>query len=385
MTARIRFFNGKMPDSKSMRKIIHIDMDAFFASVEQRENPSLRGKPVAVGYDGNRSVVCTASYEARTYGVRSAMPMAKAKQLCPHLIVVPCNFALYREVSSQVHQIFLEYTSLVEPISIDEAFLDVTVNIPGIALAQTIAREIKRKIWERTSLTASAGISYNKFLAKIASDYKKPNGLFTVHPQRALDFISALPIEDFWGVGPKTAEKMHSLGISNGLQLRNQSLDFLTAHFGKQGAVYYEFARGIDNRPVVTERVRKSVGCEETYLNDIYKPLDIAEALQSLVIDLRTRLRKAQFRGRTFTLKVKFYDFGQITRSISADDFFDTSESSLMQAARSLLDGIDYGKDRPIRLLGLSISNPDLHTPEPTAPDPYPTIRDLDTYAEFIV
>ncbi len=368
-----------------MRKILHIDMDAFFASVEQRENPSLQGKPVAVGYDGNRSVVCTASYEARPYGVRSAMPMVKAKQLCPHLVVVPCHFALYKEVSAQVHQIFREYTDLVEPISIDEAFLDVTVNKPGIELAQTIAREIKQKIWERTGLTASAGISFNKFLAKIASDYRKPNGLFTVHPSRALDFISSLPIEDFWGVGPKTAEKMHSLGIYTGLQLRSQSLEFLSTHFGKQGAVYYEFARGIDNRPVVTERVRKSVGCEETYLTDIYRPLDIAEALQSLVIDLRGRLRKAEFRGRTFTLKVKFFDFSQITRSISADEYFDTSEASLMQAARSLLESTDYSEERPIRLLGLSISNPDQHETSPSSPAPIPTIRDLDTYSEFIV
>lgn len=360
-------------------------MDAFFASVEQRENPSLKGQPIAVGYDGNRSVVCTASYEARKFGVRSAMPMLRAKQLCPHLIVVPCNFGLYKDVSHRVHEIFMEYTDLVEPISIDEAFLDVTVNKPGIELAQTIAREIKEKIWQRTSLTASAGISYNKFLAKIASDYNKPNGLYTVHPQRALDFISSLPIEDFWGVGPKTAEKMHTLGIRTGLDLRRQSLDFLMAHFGKQGAVYYDFARGIDNRPVVKERVRKSVGCEETYLHDIYRPLEIAEALQSLVIDLRTRLRKAQFQGRTFTVKVKYFDFEQITRSVSADDFFDTSEPSLMRAARSILSSIEYGKDRPIRLLGLSISNPDLHITDQADIAPFPTFRDLDDYAEIMV
>ncbi|MCM1451492.1 MAG: DNA polymerase IV [Clostridium sp.] len=368
-----------------MRKIIHIDMDAFFAAVEQRENPSLRGKPIAVGYDGSRSVVCTASYEARPYGVHSAMPMAKAKKLCPQLIVVPCHFALYKEISRQVHEIFLEYTDLVEPISIDEAFLDVTENKPGIALAQDIAREIKRKIWERTGLTASAGISYNKFLAKIASDYRKPNGMFTVHPQRALDFIAALPIEDFWGVGPKTAEKMHALGISTGLQLRRKSLEYLLQFFGKQGAVYYDFARGVDNRPVVTERVRKSVGCEETYLTDIYKPLDIEEALQSLVIDLRVRLQKAQFQGRTFTVKVKFYDFEQITRSVSAEEFIDTSEAALMAMSRAILDGVEYNKERPIRLLGLSVSNPELHTASQAEINPYPTIRDLDDYAEFIV
>lgn len=369
-----------------MRKIIHVDMDAFFASVEQRENPSLKGKPIAVGHDGGRGVVCAASYEARPFGVRSAMPMAKAKQLCPQLTVVPCHFSLYKDVSRQVHEIFLEYTDLVEPISIDEAFLDVTVNKPGIDLAQTIAMEIKRKIWERTGLTASAGVSYNKFLAKIASDYRKPNGLCTVHPSKALDFIAGLKIEDFWGVGPKTAEKMHALGISNGLELRQQSLEFLLSHFGKQGAVYYEFARGIDNRPVVVERVRKSVGCEETYLTDIYKPSDIYDAIQGLVIDLRSRIKKSQFQGRTLTVKVKFFDFTQITRSISAEDYIDTSESSLLKAAKTILDGVDYSKDKPIRLLGLSVSNPDLHPAvDHIDPNPNPTIRDLDTYSEFIV
>lgn len=371
-----------------MRKIIHIDMDAFFASVEQRENPELRGKPIAVGYDGNRSVVCTASYEARPFGVRSAMPMTKAKHLCPNLIVVPCNFQLYREVSRQVHEIFHEYTDLVEPISIDEAFLDVTINKPGIELAQQIAREIKDKIWQRTQLTASAGVSYNKFLAKIASDYNKPNGMCTVHPARALDFIASLPIEDFWGVGPKTAERMHALGISTGLQLRQQSLDFLTHHFGKQGRVYYDFSRGIDERPVICDRIRKSVGCEETYLKDIYKRIDISDALQSLAIDLRARLRKSQFQGRTFTLKVKFFDFSQVTRSLSVDGYFDVSEKSLLQAAWQLLEDVEYSQERPIRLLGLSISNPDiLHEPHEEAPeDPIaPTIRDLDTYAEFEV
>ena len=237
-----------------MRKIIHIDMDAFFASVEQRDNPGLRGKPIAVGFDGPRGVVSTASYEARPFGVHSAMSIAMAKRRCPHLIIVKPHFEQYKAVSHQVDEIFHEYTDLVEPISIDEAFLDVTENKKGIDLAVDIAREIKQKIRERTSLTASAGISYNKFLAKIASDYRKPDGICTVHPDRALDFIAHLPVEDFWGVGPKTAERMHKMGIFNGEQLRSVSLHHLKEVFGKAGGIYYNFARGIDDRPVVTER-----------------------------------------------------------------------------------------------------------------------------------
>ena len=241
----------------NIRKIIHIDMDAFFAAVEQRDNPELRGKPIAVGFDGPRGVVSTASYEARRYGVRSAMSMAKAKQLCKELIIVPCRHEVYKEVSRQIHAIFQRYTDLIEPLSIDEAFLDVTCNKPKILLAQDIAREIKEAIRQETELTASAGVSYNKFLAKIASDYRKPDGLFTIHPDRALDFIATLPIEDFWGVGPKTRETMHRMGIFNGEQLRQCSLKHLTEVFGKAGPTFYNFARGIDERPVENVRIRK--------------------------------------------------------------------------------------------------------------------------------
>ena len=224
------------------RKIIHIDMDAFYASVEQRDNPDLRGKPIAVGHAEERGVVAAASYEARRFGVRSAMSSQKARRLCPQLIFVHGRMEVYKEVSRQIHEIFHEYTDVIEPISLDEAFLDVTENKPGISLAVDIAKEIKQKIRERLHLVASAGVSYNKFLAKIASDYRKPDGLCTIHPDQALDFIARLPIESFWGVGPVTAKRMHALGIHNGVQLRACTLDFLVREFGKVGAVYYDFA-----------------------------------------------------------------------------------------------------------------------------------------------
>ena len=253
-----------------MRKIIHIDMDAFFASVEQRDNPGLRGKPIAVGFDGPRGVVSTASYEARPFGVHSAMPMAQARRRCPHLVVVPCHFDRYKAVSRQIHAVFHEYTDLVEPISLDEAFLDVTENKKGMDLAVDIAREIKQKILDRTSLTASAGISYNKLLAKISSDMRKPDGLFTVHPDRALGFVGSLPVEKLWGVGPKTAKRMHDMGVFTGEQLRQVSRRHLVQVFGKMGNIYYVFSGGIDNRPVVAVHERKSVGCERTFLEDLH-------------------------------------------------------------------------------------------------------------------
>lgn len=337
-----------------MRKIIHIDMDAFFASVEQRDNPGLRGKPIAVGFDGPRGVVSTASYEARPFGVHSAMSIAMAKRRCPHLIIVKPHFEQYKAVSHQVDEIFHEYTDLVEPISIDEAFLDVTENKKGIDLAVDIAREIKQKIRERTSLTASAGISYNKFLAKIASDYRKPDGICTVHPDRALDFIAHLPVEDFWGVGPKTAERMHKMGIFNGEQLRSVSLHHLKEVFGKAGGIYYNFARGIDDRPVVTERERKSVGCEQTFLEDIRQRSKIVIELYHTVLELVERIKRSGFDGRTLTLKVKFHDFTQITRSMTVDHRLKTKDD-ILPLAKKLMGGIDYANN-PVRLLGLSVS-----------------------------
>ena len=336
------------------RKIIHIDMDAFFASVEQRDNPELRGKPIAIGADVERGVVATASYEARPFGVHSAMSMRIAKRRCPELIVVPGRYHVYKEVSRQMHDIFHEYTDIIEPISLDEAFLDVTHNKPGIELAVDIAREIKTKIRERLHLTASAGVSYNKFLAKIASDQRKPDGLCTIHPSRAQEFIDALRIEKFWLVGPKTAQTMHRMGIFTGADLREVSLKHLTDVFGKMGPVFYNFARGIDDRPVVVDHERKSMGCEHTFEHDLYKRGAVLIELNNTVNELVRRLEKYDFEGHTLTLKVKFHDFRQITRSITHDKVLRTKDD-ILPLSKQLLSQVDY-RDHPIRLLGLSVT-----------------------------
>ena len=338
------------------RKIIHIDMDAFYASVEQRDNPELRGKPIAVGHAKERGVVAAASYEARRYGVRSAMSSQKAKRICPQLIFVPGRMSVYKEVSRQIHEIFHEYTDIIEPISLDEAFLDVTENKPGIELAVDIAKEIKRKVRERLHLVASAGVSYNKFLAKIASDYRKPDGLCTIHPDQALDFIARLPIESFWGVGPVTAKRMHLLGIHNGAQLRTRSLESLTREFGKVGAIYYDFARGIDLRPVEAVRVRKSIGCERTLEKDINRTSSVIIELYHVAVELVRRLDGKQFKGNTLTLKIKFHDFTQITRSVTRPQELTTLDT-ILPLAKQLLKEVDY-EQHPIRLIGLSVSNP---------------------------
>lgn len=337
-------------------------MDAFFASVEQRDNPELRGKPIAVGFDGPRGVVSTASYEARPYGVHSAMSMAQAKRRCPQLIVVPTHFEKYKEVSQQIHAVFHEYTDLVEPISLDEAFLDVTDNKKGIELAVDIAKEIKQKILERTSLTASAGISFNKLLAKIASDMRKPNGIFTVHPDRALDFIGSLPVEKLWGVGPKTANRMHEMGVFTGAQLRCISCEHLVQVFGKMGRVYYEFSRGIDNRPVVVAYERKSVGCERTFLEDLHIDTKIIIELYHIVLELVERIERKDFRGRTLTLKLKWDATTQITRSLTQEKVLRTKDD-ILPLAKRLLKDTEY-HDRPIRLMGLSVSSPETNDKE---------------------
>lgn len=339
------------------RKIIHVDMDAFFASVEQRDHPELRGIPLAVGYDGPRGVVATASYEARRYGIHSAMPMMRAKRLCPHLTIVPGCYSRYKEVSSQVHSIFHDYTDLIEPISLDEAFLDVTENKKDIPLAVNIAREIRQRIRDEVHLTASAGISYNKLLAKIASDWRKPDGMTTIHSDRALDFIAQLRVEKLWGVGPRTAEKMHYMGIFTGADLREVPLQHLMEVFGKMGKVYYNFARGIDNRPVETEWIRKSVGCERTFLEDIYKPSAVLVELYHATEELVRRIAKSDFVGHTLTLKVKFSDFTQITRSLTVQHSL-LDKDGILPVAKRLLKEVGYSADHPIRLLGLSVSNP---------------------------
>ena len=352
-----------------MNKIIHVDMDQFFAAVEQRDHPELRGKPIAVGHDAERGVVSTASYEARRFGVHSAQSIQVAKRLCPQLIIVEPHFQKYKAVSAQLHEIFHDYTDLIEPISLDEAFLDVTENKKSIELGVDIAREIKQRILETTGLTASAGVSYCKFLAKIASDWRKPDGLTVIHPDRALDFISQLKIEKIWGVGQKTAEKMHRMGIFTGLDLRNTSLSRLTQEFGKMGQVFYDFSRGIDNRPVISEWERKSVSCEQTFESDINENAAVTIHLYHTVLELVRRIEKNDFEGRTLTLKVKFarereqtqqydkyQDFHQITRSITVDHVLRTKDE-ILPLAKQLMQQVEF-HSHPIRLLGLGVSNP---------------------------
>ncbi|MBQ9253590.1 MAG: DNA polymerase IV [Bacteroidales bacterium] len=338
------------------RKIIHIDMDAFYASVEQRDDKSLRGKPIAVGMDVERGVVATASYQARTFGVHSAMSIQVAKRLCKDLIIVPPRFSVYKQVSQSIHEIFEKYTNIIEPISLDEAFLDVTKNKKGIELAMEVAKEIKKEIFTELFLTASAGVSYNKLLAKIASDYRKPNGLYVIHPSIAQRFIDDLPVERFWGVGPKTLEKMNGLGIFKGKDIKEKSLSYMKRNFGKAGLIYYDFARGIDNRPVITDYDRKSVGCEQTFEKDISTDSSVTIELYNLVLELCKRIKKTEFKGKTLTLKVKFYDFTQITRSATQIRALSNKER-ILPIAKSLMKNVDY-KNKPIRLIGLSVSNP---------------------------
>jgi len=336
-------------------KIIHVDMDQFFAAVEQLDQPSLKGKPMVVGHDVERGVVSTASYEARKFGVHSAQSIKVAKRLCPQLIIVEPHFQRYKEVSAQLHEIFHDYTDLIEPISLDEAFLDVTENKKGIELGVDIAREIKQRIFETTGLTASAGVSYCKFLAKIASDWRKPDGLTVIHPDRALDFIAKLKVEKIWGVGEKTAVKMHNMGIFTGLDMRNASLGWLKQEFGKMGKVFYDFARGIDNRPVVVEWERKSVSCEQTFEKDISEKSAVIIELYHTVLELERRIAKTDFEGRTLTLKIKFLDFQQITRSITVDHILRTKDD-ILPLAKKLLRQVEY-QSHPIRLIGLGVSN----------------------------
>ncbi|MCH5301920.1 MAG: DNA polymerase IV [Prevotella sp.] len=340
---------------EQQRKIIHVDMDQFYAAVEQRDRPELRGRPVAVGHDTERGVVSTASYEARPYGVHSALSIQVAKRRCPGLIIVEPDFRKYKEVSGQIRAIFQDYTDLIEPLSLDEAFLDVTQNKRGMSLGVDIAREIKARIKAETGLTASAGVSYCKFLAKIASDYRKPDGLCVVHPDRALDFISPLKVTRFWGVGRQTAAHMHRMGIFTGADLRQVSLEYLTREFGKMGRVFYDFARGIDERPVVAEWQRKSVSCERTFAHDLSEPAAVTIELYHIVLELVERIRKSQFEGHTLTLKVKFHDFRQVSRSLSIGRTLRTKDD-LLPLAKQLMQEVDYSRQHPIRLLGLGVS-----------------------------
>lgn len=330
-------------------------MDAFYASVEQRDNPALKGKPVAVGYGAKRGVVAAASYEARKFGVRSAMPSTTALRKCPQVIFVPPRFDVYKAVSDDIREIFLDYTPLVEPLSLDEAYLDVTENLRGIPTASATAKEIRARIFAKTGLTASAGVSYNKFLAKLASDHNKPNGQFVILPEDGAGFIETLPVAKFHGIGPVTAEKMKSLGIHTGADLREKSLSYLRQHFGKGGDWYYEISRGEDDRPVEAERVRKSSGSETTFHDDLLQPDLIEAGVTEMANYVSQWCADAGMYGRTVTLKVKFADFKQITRSRSLP-FPIATPDLLRRLSVELMRGV-YPLHIGVRLVGVTVSN----------------------------
>jgi DNA polymerase-4 len=347
------------------RKIIHVDMDAFYASVEQRDNPELRGKPLAVGGSAKRGVVAAASYEARKFGVRSAMPGITARRRCPELIFVKPRFDVYREVSRQLHGIFSRYSDLIEPLSLDEAYLDVSDDISGAGSATATAEQIRADIRRELSLTASAGVSYNKFLAKIASDQNKPDGVCVVRPEEGEAFVEALPARRFYGVGPRTAERMAALGIHTGRDIRAQSKEFLERHFGKSAGYLYLASRGEDHRPVRADRARKSIGAERTYSDDLVEPGDLRAALEGIIDTVWERIARNQARGRTVTLKVKFADFQQITRARSLATAV-AGKGQFSELAHALLGGL-LPVDRGVRLLGLTLSA--LESPEPRPAD----------------
>ena len=340
-----------------MRKIIHIDMDAFYASVEQRDRPELKGKPVIVGGDPNsRGVVAACSYEARKFGIHSAMASSTAYKLCPEAVFIRPRFDAYRAVSSEIIEIFYEYTDFVEPLSLDEAFLDVTENFKGMPSATLIAREIKKKIYEKTAkLTASAGVSFNKFLAKVASDVNKPDGITVITPEMADEFIDRLPIRKFFGVGKVTEEKMLNLGIKTGADLKKFKREQLIELFGKSGNYFYDIAHGMDERPVEPNRIRKSIGKETTLVEDIDDTDEMLEILEEIAVRLENSLMKRDAKGRTITLKVKYFDFQSITRSVTIDEPADNAVV-LMKHIRPLLSKTEAGKKK-VRLLGISVSN----------------------------
>jgi DNA polymerase-4 len=338
-----------------IRKIIHVDMDAFYASVEQRDNPALRGKPVAVGGSRERGVVAAASYEARQYGVRSAMPSMRAYRLCPDIVLVPPRFDHYRQISQHIRDILLQYTDLVEPLSLDEAYLDVTSNKKGNPCATHLAQAIRAQIWAETGLTASAGVSMNKFLAKIASDLNKPNGLSLITPEQADTFLDQLAIERFHGIGTKTAQKMKQLGIHHGADLKTWSELELAQQFGKVGRHFFRIVRGIDERPVQPDRERKSVGIETTFRHDLSDEVEMVAALRSLTEKICARLERLETAAMTVTLKIKYLDFVQVTRSKTTPHY--------QRDVEQIYPIVDYllhhpeGPTRPVRLLGVYLSN----------------------------
>jgi DNA polymerase-4 len=345
---------GAMTDS---RKIIHVDMDAFYASVEQRDRPDLRGKPVIVGGSPNsRGVVAACSYEARKFGIHSAMASARAYKLCPQAVFLKPRFDVYQAVSAQIRAIFYQYTDLVEPLSLDEAFLDVTVNKAGIDSATCIARQILRQIYENTGkLTASAGVSYNKFLAKVASDVNKPNGLCVVTPAKAAGFIDRLPIRKFYGIGKVTEKRMLNLGIRTGADLKKMELNKLLALFGKAGHFFYDISHGRDDRPVVAHWIRKSIGKETTFGTDLDDIDEMLTILKELAEQVERTLRRDKRKGLTLTLKVKYQDFQCITRSLTVSHPL-LDAGTLMSYIPGLLENTEAGR-RKVRLLGIAVSN----------------------------
>ncbi|CAN5244897.1 DNA polymerase IV [soil metagenome] len=356
-----------------VRKTIHVDMDAFYASVEQMDNPDLKGKPLAVGGNKERGVVAAASYEARRFGVRSAMSSKMAALKCPNLIFVKPRFERYKEISLQIRNIFFDYTDLVEPLSLDEAFLDVTENKLQLNSATLIATEIRKRIKEEVGLNASAGISYNKFLAKIASDLNKPNGQAVILPSQAEAFLEKLPIEKFFGIGQKTAEKMKRFGIHNGFDLKQYSIQFLTKQFGKSGAHYFNIVRGIHLSEVKPNRIRKSLSAENTFESDLSDISEIKAALLQILEDLKGRIAKSKVEGRTLTLKIKYNDFNVQTRSKSLDHFI--QENQLYPMVMDLLEQSPLL--RPVRLFGIGISNLNLESIN------HPIIKGKQLYIEY--
>ena len=343
-----------MQEAVINRKIIHVDMDAFYASVEQLDNPELRGKPLAVGGSEHRGVVSAASYEARKFGVRSALSGTLAKKYCPELIFVRPRFDRYKEISNKIRNIFHDYTDLVEPLSLDEAYLDVTVNKKGNPSASLIAQEIRKRIYDELGLTASAGISINKFVAKVASDYNKPNGQKTIGPEEVIPFLEQLPIRKFYGVGKVTTEKMYQLGIFTGLDLKNKSLEFLEKHFGKTGTFYYHVVRGIHNGQVRSNHIAKSVAAEHTFNENLTSEIFMLEKLERIAAELERRLKKHNISGKTVTLKIKYSDFSQQTRSKTLP-YFISDKALMLETAKELL--FQERMKESVRLLGISLNN----------------------------
>ncbi|KJD36622.1 DNA polymerase IV [Tamlana sedimentorum] len=337
-----------------IRKIIHVDMDAFYASVEQMDNEELKGKPIAVGGSGKRGVISAASYEARKFGVKSAMSGTLAVKLCPELIFVKPNYERYSEISNTIRSIFFDYTNLVEPLSLDEAYLDVTQNKKGNPSASLIAQEIRARIFNEVGLTASAGISINKFIAKVASDYNKPNGQKTVNPEEVIEFLEVLDIRKFYGIGKVTAEKMYQRGIFTGFDLKQKSLEFLETHFGKSGAYYFNVVRGINNSEVKPNRTRKSLAAERTFSENLSSEVFMLEKLEHIASEVARRLAKTKVSGKTITLKIKYSDFTLQTRSKTLP-YFINDKSIILETGKELL--YQEKLNNSVRLLGISLSN----------------------------